>query len=187
MMGRLLSDEDLVPYQLRSEKGQPDGYATLGTDGKVPEGQLPVGGSGPFSLRELATDFTNSLITGADVTALGVTVAANATFQAHYYLVVDAAAATTGVQVALGGPALPAAVTIRWTMFNAAATATFAHQSAFGTFVANTASAGPTRTIWEALVVLRNGATAGTVVPQVRSEVAASAVNVRAGSWVMYH
>lgn len=30
-------------YQLLAEKGQPDGYASLGSDGKVPSGQLPAG------------------------------------------------------------------------------------------------------------------------------------------------
>lgn len=44
---------DLSSYQLRSEKGLAEGYATLGLDGLVPESQLPVisgGGTPPSAL-----------------------------------------------------------------------------------------------------------------------------------------
>jgi hypothetical protein len=69
-----------------ANKAQPNGYASLGADGKVPSAQLPAtsGGSDPWTYLRLPADCTISTAAAGDVTnggiLFGFTPAANTTY-----------------------------------------------------------------------------------------------------------
>jgi hypothetical protein len=171
-------------------QGLPGSVGPAGPKGDTgPQGPIgPEGPPGPgMTIVKLAADVSNSLVTAVDITALAIPIAANAVRCFRIVLVTDAAAATTGVQLALNGPAGAAAITARIESPTAANLApAVLYVNAYETFLANTASPGTTRTISIIEGVVRNGATAGSIVPRIRSEVAGSAVAARAGSYVTY-
>lgn len=136
-----------------------------------------------------AADVTNSTTTGADVTGLTWSVAANTDYSFDCVIVASSAAAGTGIQMAVNGPATPTQVSAYIGISNiasstgAAATANmpFTMANAYETYQANTAAV-TTRVVGKVSGVIRNGANAGTAAIRLRSEVAASAVTVHRGS-----
>jgi len=140
-------------------------------------------GGGGKTLVRMTADVSNSTTTGANVTGLEMTVNANTTYSFNCYLIADAAATTTGIQISMNGPASPTQFTAKIHGFSASGTSVFTNINAYENYQANTASAGTTRTVFVIEGVLKNGANAGTLIPRFRSEVAGSAVNIRAGSW----
>lgn len=171
---------DSTAFQTRTEKGQANGYASLGADGKVPSGQLPAsGGADPFTakLRQTA-DVTNATVTLANLTGLSFAFEANSFYCIEFYLLCTSAAATTGYSFALD---VSVAVT------NVALT--FNHQLAnAGTLTGGQSIADATRTGLSSGVptagaltpvfgggLLMSGASAGTAQLQFAPEVAASA------------
>jgi hypothetical protein len=58
--------------------------------------------------------------------------------------------------------------------------------SAYDVDPGDTGSAGPAQRLTVLEWVLQNGGTAGTVIPRVRAETGAQAVNIRAGSYGTY-
>ncbi len=135
------------------------------------------------TVRATADTTNTSATVPVDVAGLGIAVAASTNYSVRWELTCDAAAATTGIQLAVNGPVSPTAVTITIDSSASAHIKTFFSTNAYETFHAMTASAGATRAIYTIHVVLRNGTTAGTLIPRLRSEVANSAVNCRIGSW----
>ena len=76
--GTNTGDQDLSGLQLKSEKGQANGYASLGDDGKVHASQLPVDNSVKrgFSFNEgavLAADYYPSNTSITSITARNIT------------------------------------------------------------------------------------------------------------------
>lgn len=61
----LMQDTATALYQPKAEKGQPNGLATLGADGKVPAGQLPPGAT-VFAAVKSADTTRVSTITATD-------------------------------------------------------------------------------------------------------------------------
>jgi hypothetical protein len=88
--------------QATSAKGQANGYASLGADGKVPSAQLPAagGGSDPWTIVALDNDFTMSSTTAADV-GLAFTPAANGRYMFEAVLGIRTATATVNPRVGL--------------------------------------------------------------------------------------
>lgn len=84
----------LSAKQDTSAKGQANGYAGLGADGKVPSAQLPASGSDPWTYIRLGSDFTTSSATAVDVTGLGFAPSANTLYEVEARLWVRTATAT---------------------------------------------------------------------------------------------
>jgi len=61
-----VSEADLAAYQLRSEKGQPDGYAGLDSGGLVPAAQLPMSDALPLAEFEGGAAGTDDEISRSD-------------------------------------------------------------------------------------------------------------------------
>jgi hypothetical protein len=184
------------PQGLKGDPGQIGAAGPKGDPGAAgPKGdpgaqgiQGPAGPTGPWQLVRATADTANTLITAVDVAGLGIPVAANTWIAFRYVLVVDAAAATTGIQLGVNGP-VGGTLNARIVVPTAAGTATTAatliefHVAAVETFAAPTASAGTARTIAIIEGTFKAGATPGTLIPRIRSEVAGSAVTSRAGSY----
>lgn len=148
--------------------------------------ELPAGdtvngaGSDPWTYVKLASDVANSTVTLADVTGLSFTVIANATYLVELTGTFQSAATTTGVAVALmipsgsiSGQALhPISTTVSNSVEQNASAAT----SGATTGVRAAATNVPVWGRW----IVAVGATGGVVKMQFRSEVAASAVTMKA-------
>ena len=142
---------------------------------------------GSAQIATKAADQSNSTTTGADVTDLIIPIGPTQIINFHAYLVCSAAAVTTGIQLAVNGPASPTqveATIIGWTDATTRATDGV---SAYETYQANASSPGTTRRVFEIFGRVINGTTRGTLAMRFRSEVGASAVTVYKGSWVGWH
>jgi len=147
----------------------------------TPTCTTPSGGSDPWVRVATSADHSNSTVTPSAVPALVLAVAASTRYLIRCQLVTSSAAATTGVQLALTGPASPTALT--WMRRSCAAATTIRNnQSNAYNNDAATASAGATRCIEEVHITLRNGANAGNVGFTLQSEIAASNTTVHIGS-----
>lgn len=143
------------------------------------------GPAGPgYLFCKKTADQANSTITPADVADLSFALAVNQNLLFNFVVFFTAAAATTGLALALNGPAgfsfLRAGISIP-------TGATLAPQqgvvTAYATDVLATASGGATALMATVSGQVINGGTAGTLVLRFRSEVALSAVNVLRGSY----
>lgn len=147
------------------------------------EPQTISGGGGGFNKLVKTTDTSNSTTTAVNVSELTFAMSANTSYMFHFYLICDSAATTAGIQLGLNGPASPTlvmATIVGWTSATAIATTGI---TAYETYQANTASAGTTKRLFEIYGIIQNGANAGDFYIRLKSEVAGSAVYVRAGSW----
>jgi hypothetical protein len=135
------------------------------------------------TVRKTADQSTSSTNYG-DVTGLSFAAAANTDYAFEFNIVFSTAATTTGLGLTMNGPAGANAVTYK----SEIATTTAAEQTLFATAYSasnlttsiDTANANR---IGRITGVIRNGATAGTVTVQFRSEVNGSSVTIRDGSW----
>lgn len=84
--------------QATAEKGQANGYASLGADGKVPAAQLPAAGADPFVAKlALASDVSTAAnVTPVNVTGLSFVFEANSRYMIDIMALMQAPAATTG-------------------------------------------------------------------------------------------
>ncbi len=134
-------------------------------------------------LYKAAFDFTNNTTAASNVSGLTWPVAANTDYVFSCTIIASSAATTTGIQMAVNGPATPTQVT---TYINIPITATStpvpSTQTAFETYQANTAAV-TTRVVGKIKGVARIGATAGTMAIRLKSEVATSTVTVHRGSF----
>lgn len=141
------------------------------------------GGTDPWSVQALTTAWTNSTITQTDVFT-GFLLAANARYIVDILASVQAAAATTGVQVGLAGPAsgvTRSAVKIVSAATNA--TDKIDHVSLNSIQVATAGLTIPSLLMVQAII--ETGATVPANTPvrlQARSEVAGSLVTIHPGS-----
>lgn len=150
--------------------------------------ELPVGdtlngvggGSDPWSFIKLAADVANSTVTLADVTGLSFTATANATYIVELTGTFQAAATTTGIALALtipsgtiSGFALhPTSATVSGSVEQIASGATTGATSGVRAAATNV----PVRGRW----IIAIGATGGSVQLRFRSEIATSAVTMKA-------
>jgi len=135
----------------------------------------------------MTAEVTNSTTTLANVTGLSFSAAASTTYMFSVAGLFDSAAATTGIAVSATGPTSPTAYSLTCSILSAADTFTTFSEVAYG-------GNGPTATTIAQDVdypffctgILVNGANAGTVQIQFKSEVGASQVAIRPGTTLKY-
>jgi hypothetical protein len=120
----------------------------------------------------------------ADVSGTGIAVAASKAYTFRFVVIADADAVTTGIDVAVNGPASQTAVYYTSTLYTSATTQIVRPFAAYDGNPANPGSAGTTRSVYVAEGVFINGTNAGTLIARVKRENVGSA-NVRAGSYGM--
>jgi hypothetical protein len=143
------------------------------------------GGSDPWSWQKLAADVVNSTTTLAPVTGLSFTVAANTTYLVEVIGTFQSAATTTGIALALD---IPSGSVSGLALHSTSGTALGCNEQIADN--ATTAASSGVRAINTNVPIIASfivaiGATAGTVQLQFRSEVAASAVTMKAALTAM--
>lgn len=133
----------------------------------------------------LGTDQTNSTVTLADVAGLSFPVQANTLYRFRFLVVFESAATGTGIRLNLNGPPNPSLLAFNADMAATTGTMIARPQNAYDQGTAAGTSAYLTGNLALVQGVIRPTA-AGTVVLRFASEVAASAVTIRAGSHVEY-
>lgn len=136
----------------------------------------------PQTVIRLDGDVANATTAFADITGLGFTAQAAADYLIEAFLVYTSAAATTGVNLGITGPASPAAIVGEWRAFTSD-TAVLARQfRAYDTGTATTAVGAPTVAQFARFsAMLRTGAEGGPVTLRFASETT-QAVTIKAGS-----
>jgi hypothetical protein len=138
------------------------------------------GGSDPWSWTKLAADVSNSTTTLAPVTGLSFTATANTTYLVELVGTLQSAAATTGIALALDIPSgnITGQITQPTSATAVGGTEQIVDSATTGTTTGVRAAATnvPVRGSW----IVAIGATGGTVQLQFRSEIAASAVTMKA-------
>lgn len=165
------------PSGVAGATGPPGGVGPTGATG--PAG---TGGGGGTTVVTKTADQAHTTTTLANVTELVVPAAANAVMGFRFAVMFRTAATTTGIRLAIAGPA-GATVAYRAQIPSSATADTVQHVNTLSGGTATTAVAAA-NTDYVAVLegVLTVGATAGNLQLQVASEVAASAVTVRKGS-----
>ena len=115
-----------------------------------------------------------------DIASLSFAVAANKTYRFHFFIIADSDATTTGIDVAVNGPATStlAYTQIYWTGIGVQARA---GALAYDNDTASTGSNGTTARMFEVYGVLKTTAS-GTLAARIKREAVGSGPNVRAGS-----
>jgi len=160
-----------------------EGRLTVGTSESThqPAAKQGEGGGDPWTWSKLTADIVNSTVTPAAATGLSFAAAANTMYLVELIGTFQSAAATTGIALALDIPS--GAVSGMIVHPSSATSLTGAKQMAdAGTTGATTGGrAAATNIPIRANFVVSVGATAGQVQLLFRSEVAASAVTLKAG------
>lgn len=143
------------------------------------------GGSDPWTWQKLSADVSNSAVTLAAVTGLSFNTTANTTYLIDVVGAFTAAVATTGVALALD---IPSGSVIGQAVSNTSSTSLggteqIADSSTTGATTG--VRAANTNTPINARFVVAIGTTGGTVQLQFRSEIAASAVTIKAALTLM--
>jgi hypothetical protein len=139
------------------------------------------GGSDPWSWTKLAADVANNTVTLAPVTGLSFAASANTTYLVELIGAFQSAATTTGIAIALD---IPSGAISGQIVHSTSASALGGTEQ-----IADNATTGATSGVRAANTnapitarwIIAIGATGGTVQLQLRSEVAASAVTLKAG------
>lgn len=129
-------------------------------------------------------DVSNSTLVLSDATGLSFTVDASATYIFEFTLYVVSVIATTGIAVALNGPASP--TNLRFAELTAVSGSAInsGGAAAYETAIVNTAAvAVASGTPLYLSGELVNGVNAGTLQFRFRSEIDTSAVTIQRGSW----
>lgn len=172
-----------------SAKGQANGYAGLGADGKVPSAQLPVSGSDPWTIVKLTSEFSTTLATAQDVPGLSFTPVAGTWYIVEAFLLVRTATATVNPRLGL---AWPTGLTDGGAMLDQGQSATadiLARGNPNAPLLVAVGGIPNTTQSWPAYlsgVALAGATPAGNVRVQVASETAGTAVRVMPGSYLRY-
>jgi hypothetical protein len=149
------------------------------------QSELSGGGADPWVWKKLASDVANSTVTLASVTGLSFTAAANTTYRVEVSGAFQSAATTTGIALALDIPS--------GSVIGSAVNPVSAIGSGSSEQIADNATTGATSSVRAANTnvpitawyVVAVGATGGPVQLNFRSEIAASAVTMKAGLTIM--
>ncbi len=143
------------------------------------------GGSDPWVWQKLAADVANSNVTLAPVTGLSFTATPNTTYLVEVIGTFQSAAATTGIAVALDIPSGSVTGLVLATISATGLVATEQIADNATTGVTTGVRAAATNVPLTASFIVAVGATGGAVQLQFRSEVAASAVTMKAALTAM--
>lgn len=138
------------------------------------------------AVAKVAADVASTVVAMADVTGMTFPVLANTSYGFLFVVAFTTAAITTGIKLAVNGPALGAGY-VAYTVETPVTTTSEAIStaSAYDGGAASTGVTAATPTVYVARVhgVLRTGATPGTFALRFATEVVASAATVKIGSW----
>jgi hypothetical protein len=152
----------------------------------------PAGAQGPQGIPgwtrvKLAADVSNSTVTLADVTGLGFAMAVSTDYDFEFFVPFQTAALTTGLALALNGPGTPTLLAYRVEVPISASASVLRFGNTYNAEALGTAVDAVSVPRFALIQgVVRNGVTAGTLIARFRSEVAASAVVVKAGALVRW-
>ncbi|MBI5233519.1 MAG: hypothetical protein HY880_04120 [Deltaproteobacteria bacterium] len=133
-----------------------------------------------------ASDTSNTTTTLADITGLSFTAAANKDYLIEAFIAYTTAATTTGIELAINGPASPAGFAGQTIACTAASTLAGRTFNAYNTSGGALSAAITGVNIAKMEILFKNGANAGTVTLRFASEVSASNVTVVASSILKY-
>lgn len=177
---------DFIPLRDVSDTSM----AATGTNKEIPVQDhvdfFRIGQGLPLLVHSTADQTVSSNTTLADATSLSWSIVASGVYAFDFNLFVSAAAATTGLVVAMNGPTIGAGYLRYFLHSPTSATATFhGGASTYETVLVSTGSSATASTPWASTVVgyLANGATGGTLTLRIRSEVSAANVTLQRGSW----
>jgi hypothetical protein len=156
-------------------QGEPGATGATGATGAA-------GASGAPIVSIKGSDQTAIGTTYADVTGTGIAVAANTNYYFRFVLFMDADAATTGIDVAVNGPASPTQISYTVEYWTSATAVAKRHYTAYDGNPASTASNGATARPFIIEGILRNGANAGTLIARAKRENVGTGPNARTGS-----
>ncbi len=131
----------------------------------------------------LGADRVNSTVNFADCTGLEFDLAPNSHYAFEFTGAYTAAAGTTGLQLSVNGPASPNLVVAAGQIATSATAVQSGVIAAYDAGLNATASGGSTALPFFVKGNISTGAAGGTFVLRFRSEVAASAVTIKAGSY----
>ena len=160
---------------------------TVGTSASThqPAAKQGEGGGDPWTWSKLAADVANNTITPAAATGLSFAAAANMTYLVELIGTFQSAAATTGIALALD---IPSGAVSGMTVHPASATTLTGTEQiadAVTTGATTGVRVGATNIAIRANFIVSIGATAGQVQLLFRSEIAGSAVTLKAGLTAM--
>lgn len=118
----------------------------------------------------------------ADIPSLGFLLNATTSYGFHFYIHADADAATTGIDVAVTGPASPAKIAYTQFYWTSTTANAFRHATAYDANTASTASNGTATRIFEVYGYIRTSVS-GLLVARIKREAVGSGPTVRAGSF----
>lgn len=123
----------------------------------------------------------------ADITQLTFTVAANTSYYFKFCIIAVADATTTGIDVAVNGPASPTKIAYQNRYWNSASSLLHRGSTGYDDNNASGDSSGATQRMYEVEGVLRNGANAGSLTARIKREAVGSGPDVKAGSFGICH
>jgi len=137
-------------------------------------------------VRKTDADNTNSTITLADTSGLGLTLAAGTTYTFEYFILFQSAQQNSGIQLAINGPGAPTIISYTVSI-PIAADGTAAMFSGWGTTYNDPVNGTGVQTANTTYVARIHGIVqtnaAGALLPRFRSETAGQTMTVKAGSW----
>lgn len=170
---------DRGPQGLKGDPGQQGVKGDPGTPGQP--------GLPGWNRTKITADVSSSLVALGDVTGLSFSVLAGTDYEFEFLIPFMTAALTTGLALALNGPASPTLLAVKIEVPISASASVVRHTNLYNTEALGTAVDVVNVPRLATIVgVLRTGATAGNVIARFRSEVAASAVTVKAGALVRW-
>lgn len=175
---------DLAAKQATSQKGQANGYASLGADGKVPSGELPPGGSGFMAGLTKNADQTGIGTGFVDITGLTVPVLNGQRIRFYGALRVTSSANTIAAYLSCNGPAA-SILSYKRVEFTSATAFTTTMATAYDNASANTAGPGATVTLYEISGFAKFTAN-GTFALRIRAETGGTCA-VLEGAWLEYN
>lgn len=119
----------------------------------------------------------------ATVTGVDMPLVAGLSYMFEFGLICDADATTTGIDVAVTGPASPTQLHYTLESWTSATAKTFRGATGYDDNPANANSCGATARMFMIRGIIRNGANAGNLSPRAKREAVGSGPNVRAGSY----
>lgn len=142
------------------------------------------GGDDPVEQKIKTSDTTSTDDTNlTDAAGLGLSVAANRNYAARWVLIFTTAAATTGLELGVNGPASPTELGITVRIQSSSTANQQGVVTAYDTTVDALAATAGVNNFAVIEMSIRNGTNAGTIIPRFRTEIAASEVAIKSGSF----